>query len=120
MEKIYIEGYEFNNFGSNNYSNEMELITSTDRLSEIVEKVKRKEPGFENIWLNPSAPCSDFEFFGLLGTEEQYLQFYKTQKNAIIGSRMVEMFGWDNWPPRGVTEAYKTQLLANYKDWWEQ
>lgn len=120
MEKLNIAGYEFNNFGSNNYSNGMELITSTDRPSEIVEKVKRKEPGFENIWLNPSAPCSDFEFFGVLGTEEQYLQFYKTQKNAIIGSRMVEMFGWDNWPPIGVTEAYKTQLLANYKDWWEQ
>lgn len=120
MQTINIEGYEFCNFGKNNHSNEMELITSTDRPSEILQKVKHKEPGFENIWLNPSAPCSTFEFFGVLGTEEQYLQFYKTQKNAIIGSRMIEMFGWDHWPPRGVTEAYKIQLLANYKDWWEK
>lgn len=116
---INIEGYEFYNFGENNYSNGMKLIYSSDRPKEILQKVLAKEAGFENIWLNPSAKCSDFEFFGVLGTEEQYLQFYKTQKNAIIGDRMVKMFGWTNWPPRRITEAYKTQLLDSYKDWWE-
>ena len=120
MEKFNIAGYEFNNFGSNNYSDGMKLITSTDRPSEIIEKVKRKEPGFENIYLNPSAPCSDFEFFGLLGTEEQYEKVYQTQKKAQIAKKMIDKFGWDDWPSREITEAYKDELLANYKDWWEQ
>lgn len=120
MEKLNIAGYEFNNFGSNNYSNEMELITSTDRPSEIVKKVKHKEPGFENIWLNPSAPCSEFEFFGLLGTEEQYQQVYQNQKKAQIAEKMIDKFGWNNWPSHEITEAYENELLANYKDWWEQ
>lgn len=120
MQIINIEGYEFCNFGKNNYSNGMELITSSDRPKEILQKVKNQEIGFENIWLNPAANCSDFEFFGVLGTEEQYLQFYKAQKNAIIGSRMVEMFGLDNWPPKRVTKAYKTKILDSYKDWWEE
>ena len=119
MEKINIAGYEFNNFGSNNYSNEMELITSTDRPSEIVEKVKRKAPGFENIWLNPSAPCSTSEFFGFLGTEEQYKQVYRNQKKAQISKKMIDKFGWSNYPSPEITEAYEGELFANYKDWWE-
>lgn len=120
MEKINIEGYEFNNFGSNNYSNGMELITSTDRPSEIIEKVKYQEPGFENIWLNPSTPCSTSEFFGFLGTEEQYKQVYRNQKKAQISKKMIDKFGWSNWPSREITEAYENELLTNYKDWWEQ
>lgn len=120
MEKINIAGYEFNNFGSNNYSNEMELITSTDRPSEIIEKVKYQEPGFENIWLNPSTPCSTSEFLGFLGTEEQYKQVYRNQKKAQISKKMMDKFGWSNWPSREITEAYENELLINYKDWWEQ
>ena len=83
MEKLNIAGYEFNNFGSNIYTYRMKLIASTDRPSEIVEKVKRKEPGFENVWLNPSAPCSTSEFFGFLGTEEQYKQVYRMDASSI-------------------------------------
>lgn len=120
MLTINIEGYEFCNFGKNNYSNEMELITSTDRPSEILQKVKNKEPGFENIWLNPSAPCSTSEFFGFLGTEEQYKQVYRNQKKTQISKKMIDKFGWSNWPSREITEAYECGLLANYKDWWEQ
>lgn len=120
MEKINIAGYEFNNFGSNNYSNGMELITSTDRPSEIIEKVKFQESGFENIWLNPSAPCTEFEFFGLLGTEEQYKEVYRNQKDAQISKKMIDKFGWNDWPSCEITEAYENELLVNYKDWWEQ
>ena len=119
MEKLNIAGYEFNNFGSNIYTYRMKLIASTDRPSEIVEKVKRKEPGFENIWLNPSAPCSISEFFGFLGTEEQYKQVYRSQKEAQIADKMIDKFGWNDWPSREITEAYRAELLANYKDWWE-
>lgn len=120
MQTINIEGYEFCNFGKNNYSKGMELISSSDRPQEILQKVKNKEAGFENIWLNPSAECSDFEFFGVLGTKEQYSQFYEAQKKAIIADRMIDKFGWDDWPLKETTEAYKTQLLSNYKDWWEK
>ena len=41
MEKLNIADYEFNNFGSNIYTYRMKLISSTDRPSEIVEKVIR-------------------------------------------------------------------------------
>ena len=120
MEKINIAGYEFNNFGSNNYSNGMQLITSTDRPKEILEKVKLQESGFEGVWLNPSAPCNGFEFYGLLGTEEQYKQVYQEQKEAQISKKMIEKFGWNNWPDREITDAYEDELIANYKDWWEK
>ena len=119
MEKININGYEFCNFGENNYSHGMELITSTDRPTEILEKVKLQEPGFENIWFNPSAPCNDFEFFGVLGTEEQYKEFYEEQKASQISKKMIEAFGWNNWPDKEITDRYEMKLLTNYKDWWE-
>ena len=83
MEKINIAGYEFNNFGSNNYSNGMELITSIDRPSEILQKVKYQEPGFENIWLNPSTPCSTSEFFGFFGANNVKTTFASAIKDAI-------------------------------------
>lgn len=119
MEKLVINGYAFNNFGENNYSHGMELITSTDRVEEIVKKVRLQEPGFENVWFNPSAPCNSFEFFGVLGTEEQYKKFYEEQKASQIAKKMIEVFGWNNWPDKEITDRYETKLLANYKDWWE-
>lgn len=120
MEKLVINGYTFNNFGENNYSNGMQLITSTDRPTEILEKVKLQEPGFECVWFNPSAPCNDFEFFGVLGTEEQYKEFYQNQRDSQISKKMIEKFGWNNWPDKEITDAYEDELIANYKDWWEK
>ena len=123
MKKINIAGYEFNNFGSNNYSNGMQLITSTDRPLEIIEKVKLQEPGFECVWFNPSAPSNDSEFFGVLGTEEQYSEFYKRQREAQIAELLLKRFGsWaeiahlDN---EEFKEA-KEEIEASYKDWWEK
>ena len=118
MEKFNIGGYEFCNFGSNNYSNGMELITSTDRPLEIIEKVKLQE--LENIWFNPSAPSSDFEFFGFLGTKEQYEKTYKEQVNSQIAKEMCAKFGWSNWPSPEITDAYEKNIRENYKDWWEK
>lgn len=119
MEKLVINGYTFNNFGENNYSNGMQLITSTDRPTEILEKVKLQEPGFEYVWFNPSAPCNDFEFFGVLGTKEQYEKTYKEQVNSQIGKAMCDKFGYKNWPDKSITDAYEDELRKNYKDWWE-
>lgn len=118
MEKFSLEGYIFCDFGTNNYSNGMRLITSTDRPQEIIEKVKSKKYGFYNIWLNPSAPCNEFEFFGVLGTYEQYKEFYQSQKEAQIGKAMVNKFGFRCWPDEAT--EYEKELRKNYKDWWEK
>ena len=119
MKKITINGIEFNNFGSNNYSCEMELITVTNPPKGLVGRVLAgAEPGFENIWLNPSAPCNEFEFFGVLGTHEQYKKFYQSQKEAQIGKAMVNKFGFGCWPDEAFT--YEKELRKNYKDWWEK
>ena len=123
MEKFSLEGYIFCDFGTNNYSNGMRLITSTDRPQEILEKVKSKEYGFYNIWLNPSAPCLEYEFFGVLGTKEQYSEFYRRQREAQIANLLLKKFGsWaeiahlDN---EEFKEA-KEEIESAYKDWWEK
>ena len=123
MKKINIAGYEFNNFGSNNYSNGMELITSTDKPLEIIKKVKLQEPNFENIWFNPSAPSNDEEFFGVLGTKEQYSEFYKRQREAQIAELLLKKFG--SWAEivhldNEEFEEAKKEIESTYKDWWEK
>ena len=122
MQKINIAGYEFNNFESNNYSNGMQLITSTDRPTEILEKIKLQEPGFECVWFNPSAPSNDEEFFGVLGTEEQYSEFYKRQRDAQIAELLLKKFGsWTEIAHLDNEEfkEAKEEIESTYKDWWE-
>lgn len=115
MNKTIINGVEFNNFGANNYSDGMELISLYPCPSDLVQRVLNKE--FEGVYLNPSAPCGS-EFFGVLGSEEQYKQFYAHQKNALIGGKMVEKFGFNTVAPQ-EWEAYKAEVENSYKDWWE-
>ena len=135
MEKLTLNNVEFNWFGTNNYSNGMELVTVTNPSKDLVQRVLNKEifgtwasptPSKavkftkKFVFLNPSAPCGDFEFFGVLGTEEQYNKFYKTQVDAQIANAMIEKFGWSDWPEREITKAYEAELRKNYKDWWEK
>ena len=124
MKKFTINGIEFNNFGSNNYSNGMELVTVTNPPKGLIGRVLvRVEPGFENIWLNPSAPCNDFEFFGVLGTEEQYSEFYKKQREAQIAKLLIKKFGsWAEIAELDNEEfkEAKEEIESAYKDWWEK
>lgn len=115
MKKITINGIEFNNFGKNNYSEGMELISVYPCPPDLVQRVLNKE--FNGVFLNPSAPCGS-EFFGVLGTEEQYKLFYQRQRNAIIGGEMVEKFGFADVPLE-EWNAYKAKVENSYKDWWE-
>lgn len=123
MEKFTINGVEFNNFGENNYSNGMQLITTTRSqmnipMASLIEQVLRGE--FRGVYLNPSAPCNIEEFFGVLGTKEQYEEFYQSQRESQISKKMIEKFGWNNWPDKEITEKYEDELRRNYKDWWEE
>jgi hypothetical protein len=122
MEKININGYIFNNFGENNYSYGMELVSvGTNSSKESENLTKRVLNGeFPGVHLNPSAPYFDDEFFAVFGTEEQYKKFYAKQKESQISKKMIDKFGWGLWPSPKVTNAYKEELLKNYKDWWEK
>lgn len=96
MKQFNYNGVKFTNFGSNTYSEGMELVaTSLDDvgypIEDLVKKVLNGE--FHGIWLNPSAPCTKEEFFGVFGTREQYEEFYRTQ-HAI---QILKGKPWDWW-----------------------
>jgi len=123
--------FELCNFGTNNYSDGMSLVSSSNNAKELTELAKKGLLG--NIWftskgavvkrvrLNPSAPCSDFEFFGVLGTDEQYEKLYQNQKNAVIGKAMCDKFGYGHWNADPLTTTrYERDLRESYKDWWEK
>lgn len=118
MTKFTINGVEFNNFGPNNYSHGMELISSYPMPENIIQKVLNGE--FHGVWLNPSAPC-DSEFYGVFGTREQYNEFYKSQKAAQISTEVIRILGGYDALQTAKHEDYvkaEEQAKANYKDWW--
>lgn len=113
MKKILVNGVEFNDFGTNNFSMGMRLITVYPMPDGIVEDVlKGNYPG---VFLNPSAPCDD-EFFGVYGTLEQYKDFYSKQRKACIASQILKEINWDFNDPN--YEEIKARVENNYKDWW--
>lgn len=122
MKTFKINGVVFNDFGANNYSNGMHLITAypIDNMAQFVKDVLAgKYPG---VFLNPSANCShSTEFFGVWGTKEQYQELYKCQRDAQIAVRVIDALGG----PHGMLTAgdarfhqVQTQVTESYKDWW--
>ncbi len=113
MKKTIINGVAFTNFGENNYSCGMELITTDAAIT--VEQVLAEE--FPGVYLNPSAPWNELDHFCVLGTKEQYAEFYKAQREAQISKRLIQQGGLG----LSIT-AYRelrSQIEEDYKDWWE-
>lgn len=113
MDKFTLNGITFNDFGTNNYSNGMHLISVYPMPDNIVQDVLAgKYPG---VYLNPSAPCTE-EFFGVFGTLEQYKEFYERQKSAQLSLQLLPKINsdWSNY------EEVRNEVEANYRDWWEQ
>lgn len=112
MNKFEMNGVTFADFGENNYTNGMHLVSVYPMPENMVQDVlDGKYPG---IYLNPSSPC-DSEFFGVLGTPEQYSEFYKRQREARISSQVISKVNldWSNY------KEVKSEIETNYKDWWE-
>ena len=113
MNTITINGVTFNDFGANNYSNGMHLVSAYPMPDNMIKDVLAgKYPG---IHLNPSAPCGS-EFYGVYGTEEQYREFYNRQKEAQISKRILSQLHLAATPKEWM--AAKEEAKASYKDWW--
>ena len=122
MKKFKINGVEFCDFGTNNYSDGMHLVTAypIENMSQFVTEVL--QGAYPGIYLNPSADCSrNTEFFGVFGTKEQYEVLYKRQRDAQIASRVIFALGG---PEAMLTTGddrfhqVEAQVTESYKDWW--
>ena len=126
MKKFTINGIEFNNFGPNNYSKGMELITTTRSqmnipMASLIERVLQGK--FHGVYLNPSAPCNIEEFFGVFGTEEQYEKFYREQKDCQVAQILIEKLGGMESlmaAPMDVYSKAREEAYNEYKDWWDE
>lgn len=114
MERLCINGVWFIDFGDNNYSCGMHLITTEDTIT--VEQVLNGE--FPGVYLNPSAPWNELDHFCVLGTPEQYEEFYKTQVGAQISKRLCEQGGLGL--PIYAYRELKESIEREYKDWWKK
>ena len=115
MQTIEINGVKFNDFGTNNYSCGMRLISLYPMPKGMVKDVLRGE--YPNVYLNPSAPCTS-EFFGVYGTSEQYKEFYENQRDSCIAAQLVERINWNFNHPQ--YREIKTEVENSYRDWWDK
>ena len=118
MTKFELNGVTFCNFGSNNYSNNMDLITCYPMPDNMVQRVLNGE--FHGVWLNPAAPCNE-EFYGLFGTKDQYKELYKQQKDGVISNRVIGLLGGFDAMRTASKEQFDAaqhQAESEYKDWW--
>ena len=122
MNKIVVNDVEFCDFGTNNYSNGMRLITCYPMPENMVSDVLAGK--YPNVWLNPSARCG-YEFYGVYGTPEQYEEFRNRQREAQVATKVIEHFGgfqgymkFGNEYPEEVS-AVTDRIRDNYKFWWE-
>lgn len=113
MAKICINGVNFIDFGANNYSNGMHLITTGAAIT--TEQVLNGE--FPGVYLNPSAPWDELDCFCVLGTEEQYKEFYKTQRSVQISKELMRRGGLGL--PIYAYRELKQQIEEEYTDWWK-
>jgi hypothetical protein len=113
MNRICINGVFFADFGDNNYSYGMHLVSTCAAIT--TEQVLAGE--FPGVYLNPSAPWNELEAFCVLGTPEQYAEFYETQREAQISKRLCEQGGLDL--PINAYRELRDQIESEYKDWWE-
>lgn len=112
MEKTIINGVVFTNFGKNNYSCGMQLISTTASITP--QQVLNGElPG---VYLNPSAPWNELDHFCVLGTPEQYAEFCKRQRDAQISKRLYEQGGLGL--PVYAYRELRESIENEYKDWW--
>lgn len=120
MKKVTINGVEFNDFGANNYSNGMRLVTCYPMPENMISDVLAGK--YKGVYLNPSARCGE-EFFGVLGTAEQYKEFKERQEESQISSRIINQAGGFREFERLSPEEYRRieqEVRSAYKNWWKE
>lgn len=120
MKTFTINNVEFCDFGANNYTYGMHLISCYPMPENIVEDVLNGK--YHGVYLNPSAPCYG-EFFGVFGTEELYAKFKERQEEAQISSRIINKAGGFDAFQKLSLDEYKRiekEVRNSYKNWWEK
>ena len=83
MNKVIIHGVEAYNFGSNNYSFGMEAVVFNP-ANVTVKQIKE----MDGVFLHPTCKPNRLEIFALLGTQEQFDEFYP----SCVSSEMTKLY----------------------------
>lgn len=112
MKKETINGVEYTNFGSNNYSRGMEAVTFDPK--DITPEEVAKLPGF---FLHPSLEPNSCEIFALKGTTPQYLEFFKAVVDHEAAKYAISIFGLNpqSWDEFSETEQ---EFKDNFRPWF--
>ena len=118
MKKITINGHVADNFGSNNYSHGMEAIVFSPTTTTI-EQVK----ALPNVFLHPTVTPNSYEIFALLGTQEQFDEFFKSAKEAYCSKEAVQRCGgipeYDDQDAWTKIHNLEDKLWDGFKPWYE-
>ena len=119
MEKLTINGHVADNLGSNNYSHGMEVIVFSPTTTTI-EQVKE----LPNVFLHPRIKPDAEDIFALLGTQEQFDEFFRSAKQSYCSKEAIRRCGgipeedddntWDK------IHQLEEKLWDSFKPWYEK
>lgn len=106
MKKQNINGIEYTNFGSNNYSRGMEAVVFNpkDITPEDVHNL-------EGFYLHPTCEPNSLEIFALKGTLQNYVDFtdeVRRNESSLKASQRLNSFDFD---------VYDTPEYQEFKPW---
>lgn len=118
MKTIEINGYKAQNFGNNNYSYGMEAIIFNPK--DITWQQVAELP---NVFLHPTVAPNELEIFALLGTNEQFKDFYKSAIDSHISKQAVSKFGIPDYDDRDAwnkLHKYEGLLHSEFVTWYDR
>lgn len=116
MNTIIISGHTANNFGSNNYSYDMEAIVFNHK--DITVREVEKLP---NVFLHPTVEPNSLEIFALLGTKEQFDKFYASAVATHCSKKAIDKFGMPDYSDRDAwneLNSYRKDLESEFVPWY--
>ena len=104
MNKIEINGHKATDFGTNNYSCGMRAIIFNP--NEVTIEEVKELPG---VFLHPTVRPNSLEIFALLGTDEQFIEFYNSAVESHCSKQAFRELG-------NPTDKEGWKKLSNHVD----
>lgn len=126
METVKLFGFDFKDFGSNNYTCGAKMASrycsSEDEFNYLMDKIIDPDSHTDyEVFLNPSAPCADMEIFVFYSDDPKCIaECVDKQHNAVKANRICDafdgkLFGIDLEEYDKVVK----EVRENYIPWYE-
>ena len=117
MKSIIIEGLLGDNYGTNNYSNGMEVIVFNTMINSV-DKIMNTE----GLFPHPTQEPNSLEIYMLKGTKEQYDELYPQLVESYCTSQVINANGMPSMSDRDAWSDLAEKIeeeVINFVPWYK-